>query len=128
MKTLISSNFSKIINTEIKENSLFFEVLLNPNHEIYRGHFPSRPITPGVCTLQLARELMEIHFQKKLQLIKANNIKFTGMIDPKQTPQITISIQTNPSEILNVLIVKVNVTYQNTVFCKFSGEYSFLPI
>ena len=34
-----------------------FKVILNPDHLIYKAHFPGQPVTPGVCILQIIQEL-----------------------------------------------------------------------
>lgn len=33
-----------------------FEAELNPGHPVFKGHFPGRPVMPGVCTIRLVRE------------------------------------------------------------------------
>ncbi len=40
--------FYKVIKIEKpEENSYNVEVELNPEHEIYEGHFPEQPVVPG---------------------------------------------------------------------------------
>lgn len=123
MKALLESIFGKIINSEIQENKVIFEVLLNAKHDIYRGHFPFRPITPGVCTLQLVRELLEKHLGKKLRLSNSKNVKFSGMIDPNISPQITIEIQILPSDSTQEIKIKASVFCKDQTFCKYDAEY-----
>ena len=36
-----------------------FNIKLDPEHFIYKAHFPGEPITPGVCIMQIAKELLE---------------------------------------------------------------------
>jgi 3-hydroxyacyl-[acyl-carrier-protein] dehydratase len=123
MTTLLKSNFGKIIKTEIQEDKVVSEVLLNSNHAIYQGHFPSKPITPGVCTLQMVRELLEVHLSTKLRLVKSKNVKFSSMIDPNITPKITIEIQLLPADSPQEVTIKAGVFGQGITFCKFDGEY-----
>jgi len=123
MKALLETNFGKIISTEIQESKVIFEVLLEVKHDIYRGHFPFKSITPGVCTLQLVRELLENYLGKKLKLVKSKNIKFSGMIDPNITPQITIEIQILPADSLQQINMKAIVLGKESIFCKYDGEY-----
>ena len=123
MQKLLNTGFGKIIHTEINHNRLNFRVELNPQHEIYTGHFPHRPITPGVCSLQMIRELLETHFQQKLQLRKADNIKFSGMIDPQQMKEVSFIITILSEPISDNIIVKASIEASEHIFCKFSGEY-----
>ncbi|MDR3365354.1 MAG: 3-hydroxyacyl-ACP dehydratase [Prevotellaceae bacterium] len=57
-------------------------ILLNKEHFIYRAHFPGNPITPGVCLIQLCKELMERRVGKPLLLKKIANVKFLSVVNP----------------------------------------------
>jgi len=55
---------------------------INPDHSIFKGHFPGNPVVPGVCQIQMVTEILgEIH-HKKIWLAYADNIKFLSMINP----------------------------------------------
>lgn len=60
-------------------------VRLLPDSPIYRAHFPGWPITPGVCLVQIALELMEeMAGQAGHDLVAAKSIKFTSPIIPTE--------------------------------------------
>ncbi|MDR0687138.1 MAG: beta-hydroxyacyl-ACP dehydratase [Prevotellaceae bacterium] len=59
-----------------------YRIALNREHFIYRAHFPGNPITPGVCIIQLCKELMELRVKKPLFLKKILNVKFLSVVDP----------------------------------------------
>lgn len=60
-------------------------VRLLPDSPIYQGHFPGWPITPGVCLVQIALELMEeMAGQAGHDLVAAKSIKFTSPIIPTE--------------------------------------------
>lgn len=54
----------------------------NAEHAIYRGHFPGRPITPGMCIMAVARELCSRMAGVRLYVRSIKNIKFMNIIDP----------------------------------------------
>ena len=54
-------------------------VRLLPESPAYQGHFPGYPITPGVCLVEIALELMG-----PVRLVAAKNIKFTSPIFPTE--------------------------------------------
>ncbi|MDR1406507.1 MAG: glycosyltransferase [Tannerella sp.] len=60
-----------------------YTVVLHKSHFIYRAHFPGNPITPGVCIIQLCKELMECRLEQPLFLRKALNVKFLSVINPE---------------------------------------------
>ena len=64
-------------------------VRLLPESAVYRGHFPGYPITPGVCLVQIALELVgemadQVGHDGKPRLVSAKNIKFTNPVIPEE--------------------------------------------
>jgi 3-hydroxyacyl-[acyl-carrier-protein] dehydratase len=67
-----------------------------PDHEFYRGHFPERPITPGVILIEamaqaavvahgiylLARESSLDEVRRTLSVFTDANVEFSGMVPP----------------------------------------------
>ena len=66
-----------------------YELELNPSCFIYQAHFPGEPITPGVCIMQMGKEVLEDALGKPLQVAAVKNIKFLSIISPKETTRIT---------------------------------------
>lgn len=60
------------------------EIKINKGHELYKGHFPHRPVTPGVILMQLFKEEAERQVNSKLKLEKAVNVKFMAVVDPNE--------------------------------------------
>ena len=72
-------------------------VRLLPDSPIYQGHFPGWPITPGVCLVQIALELMEemagqAGHDGKVRLVGAKNIKFTSPIIPTEGTELRFNV------------------------------------
>ena len=65
---------------------------LNAGHFIYAAHFPGEPITPGVCILQIAHELLQLALKKPLKIICVKNVKFMKLVSPDQIREIHYSI------------------------------------
>ena len=70
-----------------------YDILLNKEHFIYKAHFPDEPVTPGVCILQIGKELVEDILQRRLEIKQIKNVKFLSVISPETTPQITYHIE-----------------------------------
>lgn len=89
---LMGSLFS-ISRCRREENGdIVYDVRLDPEHFIYKAHFPGEPITPGVCIMQMVMELLEDAVGEKLELNTAKNIKFLRVIQPQHTPQLSCTI------------------------------------
>lgn len=85
---LINSLY-KIVSKDVVESSLRYDILLDANHFIYQAHFPEEPITPGVCIIQIAKELLEDHLNQRLNIQTIKNVKFLNVISPVERPQIS---------------------------------------
>lgn len=96
-------------------------VNLNAEHDVFKGHFPGNPIMPGVCTMQIIKELTEIITAKKLQLVQASNIKFMALINPFNTPVLKLQIECQENEA--GFKIKNTTSFEETVALKFSGSY-----
>ena len=95
----LKNNLYKIISKE-EVNSIFnYTVELNPSCVIYQAHFPGEPITPGVCIVQISKEVIEdllleqSSAYRRLEIIKAKNIKFLSVISPNETPILTYQVR-----------------------------------
>lgn len=78
---LLKDFYSVISSTEL-EGEFITEVEINKDHDLYRGHFPDRPVTPGVILMQLFKEEAERRSNNKLQLVTAANVKFMAVVNP----------------------------------------------
>lgn len=105
----------------MSDQQILATIELIPAHDIYKGHFPNQPIVPGVCQIQIIKELLEELMQKKLQLTHGDNIKFTGMIIPDKTPilNIEVNFKLNEAEIN----CDAKFSFEETVFTKFKGKF-----
>jgi 3-hydroxyacyl-[acyl-carrier-protein] dehydratase len=73
-------------------NNISANITINPNHDVYKGHFPGQPVVPGVIQLQILRELCEKEFNKPLSITGSSVIKYINMIIPDKNPKLAIDI------------------------------------
>lgn len=113
---------NKIFDQTDFDLALEQRIRFNEKSDIFGGHFPGNPVVPGVCQVQMVREMMEEALQKRLLLTEADTIKFTNLINPIEYPEITISLK---SKIQSEELYQVNAVFQNceTVFTKFRGKF-----
>ncbi|MEG1983126.1 MAG: hypothetical protein RR037_05270 [Alistipes sp.] len=77
------------------------EVSLNADHPLFAGHFPGRPVLPGVCQLHIVKDLVERHIGRMLNCRTARELKFLSPIIPSHETclRIVISLTTNGDSI-----------------------------
>ncbi|MCF0244746.1 MAG: hypothetical protein HUK06_08210 [Bacteroidaceae bacterium] len=88
---MLINDFFNITSIEHGAVSATYNVELNGSHTIYKAHFPGNPVTPGVCILQMATEILEHHFGKGLAMSYAKRVRYKNMLLPWHKPAFTIS-------------------------------------
>ncbi len=74
-------------------NRVEAELEIDAAHPIFKGHFPGQPVLPGVCMIQMVKEVMEKVTGAGLFMHKADNCKFLQLVDPVKTHTLTMSAQ-----------------------------------
>ncbi len=55
---------------------------INALHKIFDGHFPGQPVVPGVCMLQMVKEVLDKELGSETRLTSADYLKFLTIINP----------------------------------------------
>ncbi|MCC2591311.1 3-hydroxyacyl-ACP dehydratase [Chryseobacterium sp. MFBS3-17] len=97
------------------------EITLNPEHEIFRGHFPGNPVAPGVCMIQMIKELTENILKRPLFLSSASNVKFMAIINPEETPDLSLELDLKEEE--DGVRVKNVTRFGETIALKMSVQF-----
>jgi 3-hydroxyacyl-[acyl-carrier-protein] dehydratase len=94
----LKNDFFGVKNVVQTATGFDYSIELNSDHFIYKAHFPDNPITPGVCIIQIVKELLEGTIKSKLFLKKIDNVKFLNVINPLENNVVTFSISFSPEE------------------------------
>lgn len=95
MKTammLLQNNFYNIQDCAQTDNMIEARIAINATHEIFKGHFPDRPVVPGVCMVQISKELAEKCIQQHLRIAEISQIKYLKPIIPEENQYIQVHI------------------------------------
>jgi 3-hydroxyacyl-[acyl-carrier-protein] dehydratase len=123
MFNMLKNNLYTIQQISEEKNSIHSIIELNAQHEIFKGHFPRQPVLPGACILQMTKEILETLFEKKLQLTKADDIRFSAMVDPTKNKELKFLIKYNFSETHSINIVAKILKEDEVVCCKIKATY-----
>ena len=110
----------KLDNTAEGNYSAF--ITLNSKHDVFKGHFPGNPVTPGVCMMQIIKELSQDILGCSLIMTASSNVKFMAIINPEINPNLKLDLEiigANTSEIK----VKNTTSFDDTVALKLSNVY-----
>ena len=95
---------------------------INPRHRIFEGHFPGQPVVPGVCMMEMVKEITETATGKDIFLHKADNVKFLSVIDPGVNNQVQAQIKYASNENDSIKF-EATLFKEDIVYLKFKGEY-----
>lgn len=120
---MLIKNFYTILSLEVTNQKLEATILLNADHAVYQGHFPGQPVMPGVIQLQMVKELLEDHLEKKLTINKMSQAKFLGLIVPDANPlQFSITFSFIEDQLIKA---DANIASKNGVVTKAKITYIF---
>jgi 3-hydroxyacyl-[acyl-carrier-protein] dehydratase len=116
---MLMNDFYTLVKQESDEGSVNSTIRFNKEHAIFKGHFPGLPVVPGVCMVQLTRELVEQVTTQSLQLASATSIKFLSVINPEINPEVNIQITYLLQQ--HEYVVQATISFESTIFFKFKG-------
>ena len=74
-----------------------FHIALLRDCDVYRGHFPGRPVSPGVCNIETIKELTMALTGKSLCIQHIKSCRFTAVASPDICPEVDVEITVVPS-------------------------------
>jgi len=119
---MLLGDFYTIQSIQEEDASINAILELNRQHPIFAGHFPSQPVVPGACLLQIVKEIMQTVTGNDLQLKKANQIKFLSIINPVNSSLLRVTIK-HAADANDEITVSANFSDDTTIYCKFSGLF-----
>lgn len=111
---------SKINN--VANGSIEASIRINKDHDIFNGHFPDFPIVPGVCMIQMVKEIIGNIQNTSLMFTKGENVKFLQFINPNIFDTVSVDIQTSPIDDRNFKSV-AKIYSGDIVFLKLKGVF-----
>ena len=97
------------------------EIELNAAHDIFKGHFPGSPVVPGVCLIQVSKEMLEKSLNTTTQLVQSSQVKFLAVIDPTVVSVLQIALETKEQD--GLISTSSTISFGEKIFFKFKGTF-----
>ncbi len=91
---------------------------INPAHPIFEGHFPGQPVVPGVCMLQLIKEVAETALSRSLLMKQVTQVKYLQVLVPAYQKSIGLHIEWKPG-----LAFSASLKEEEQTIMKMSGLF-----
>ena len=118
----ILEGFYNITGLRSDDDTIDAVIVLNPGHAIFQGHFPGRPVVPGVCLIQITREIVGRALHEDFDITEASNVKFLQVIDPGKTPKLDFHADLTTEE--EIIRIKASISGRKTVYFKINGIFN----
>ncbi|MBL4586095.1 MAG: hypothetical protein JKX84_03430 [Flavobacteriales bacterium] len=80
--------YTRVSETSDEKNTVI-SVRLNADHEVYKGHFPGKPVAPGAALTQMVLDEVS-RLTKNKRVAELKQIKFLSVIDPNVVSEIEL--------------------------------------
>ena len=120
---MLKDDFFTITTLATENDTISASLELNEKHKIFDGHFPGKPVVPGVCMLQMVKEATEAALGNKLLLTRAEELKFLMIIDPAECRKLEMLLK-YIREKNGKIIIEASLLKDRSVCFKFKGQFS----
>ncbi|HJH70048.1 MAG TPA: beta-hydroxyacyl-ACP dehydratase [Bacteroidaceae bacterium] len=95
---LLENKYYQIEEATVSGMKGTFRIHLLPDYNIYRGHFPSHPVCPGVCHIETIKECTMRLIGKKMTILTIRQCRFLAVATPSTCPEVNVTIDICPVE------------------------------
>ena len=64
--------------------------------DVYEGHFPGRPVCPGVFNLQTIKECVSRELGRPLRITAIKQCRLTALATPENCPELSLDLNIMP--------------------------------
>ncbi len=95
-------NYYNVESVARNDGEAVYTVSLNPDCEVYRGHFPGNPVSPGVCNIRMIQECARKECllssvaggpgSGNLYIEEIRQCRFTSLVSPLTHPRLDVHV------------------------------------
>lgn len=96
---LLKDKFYKVVEeTRVDDQNAVYRCELIADCDVYRGHFPEKPVCPGVCNIEMIKECAMMLTGKKLLIKGIKQCRLTAVAAPQVCPVVDVTVYATPIE------------------------------
>ena len=118
---ILKDNLYTIQSLTLEEGTVQAQLTLDPEHAVFKGHFPGNPVTPGVVQIEMIQETLSVALNRTVALNSMANCKFLAVLNPNEYQTIGVKISYSDIE-ENKLRVAAQFFADEVIFTKIQAE------
>lgn len=120
---LLKDKFYVVDHVEkIDAYNAVYALTLVQDCEVYKGHFPHKPVCPGVCNVETIRECAEMLTDKDLKISTIKQCRLTAVAAPNVCPKVDVTIALTPNEEQTAYTIQAKIADASTSYMELKGE------
>jgi 3-hydroxyacyl-[acyl-carrier-protein] dehydratase len=120
---MLLNNFFYINELSQSEQGIRAAIQINADHDILKGHFPQQPVVPGVCVLEMLKEVLQLALTRKLMMTESVMIKFLTIFTPERQTGAVFEIDHKMTDDKGWQ-VSATLKHEDITFLKFKGVFT----
>ena len=122
------NDYYRIDNCVSENDDTVWSITLLPEYQVYAGHFPGNPVSPGVCNIQMIKECVELATGNRLFLSFIAKCRFSAVLSPLIAAGLRLRATYNevPGDGVKYISYNVHATLfdDNTNYMDFKGDFT----
>ncbi|MEL5895446.1 beta-hydroxyacyl-ACP dehydratase [Bacteroides sp. GD17] len=95
---LFENKYYKILDAKVDGLDAVYRIALLPDCDVYRGHFPGNPVSPGVCNIETIKECAMLLTGKRLLISTIKQCRLTAVASPALCPEVDVILSLLPTD------------------------------
>jgi 3-hydroxyacyl-[acyl-carrier-protein] dehydratase len=118
---LLENKYYKVLRArENGEGKAVFHVAILPDCNVYEGHFPGKPVCPGVCNIQTIKECASLLVGKELRIFSIKQCLLTAIATPTVCPEVDVEVEVK--EVDGKYSIVATISDEIRLYMTFKGE------
>ena len=119
---LLKDKFFEVLHEEkINANEAVYLCALKADCDVYQGHFPGKPVSPGVCNIEMIRECAELLTGENLLIETIKQCRLTAVASPTACPKVDVKVSVAKVEGTETYNVVATIADEKTSYMELKG-------
>lgn len=121
---LLKDKFFTVLHEEkVTANDAVYLCELKPDCDVYNGHFPGKPVSPGVCNIEMIRECAEMLVGCDLKIDTIKQCRLTAVASPAVCPKVDVKVSVAQIEGTNSYNVVASISDAERPYMELKGTF-----
>lgn len=121
---LLKDKFFTVLHEEhLTANDAVYLCELKADCNVYEGHFPGKPVSPGVCNIEMIRECAEMLTGCDLKIDTIKQCRLTAVASPSICPKVDVKVSVAAVEGTNNYNVVATIADAERNYMELKGTF-----